>query len=175
MSPKPILPFFHFTASRRRRLHQFAAITVVAVAAMATGCSTSESPKESRSSKPALAHPTKVAPSSFAGFWSGHGNFLQINKDGSFKIGARVYVSCGEAPPPCDAMSNGTITDGYHASGRLTSVNGTVATGEVTYSNSPDWLPTGSLTMTLNPATNSISAAGINYCAPPDPDAVCGL
>jgi hypothetical protein len=70
-------------------------------------------------------------------------------------------------------MSGGIITDGYHASGTLTGVNGTTATSQVADTNDPNWLPTGALTMTLDVATDSISTGRINYCGPKAPSHVC--
>jgi hypothetical protein len=124
---------------------------------------------------PADSQPSPAGFSLFVEQWLGHGRSLTINKDGSFEASARVYVTCDQASPPCDKGSNGTITDGYHASGRLTAVNGTSATGEVTDSNGDrDWFPTGPITMTLNPATDSLSIAGTNYCGPNSPADLCG-
>ncbi len=124
-------------------------------------------------SSSASPHPKPADFSLFAGHRTGHGRWIEISQDGSFEVGARVYRTCDEAATPCDTVSNGNITDGYHASGHLTGVDGTTATGEVTDSNAPGWLPTGRLTMTLNPAADSISVTGTLYCGRNSPQHVC--
>ncbi|MGW5465992.1 hypothetical protein [Streptomyces sp. NPDC003996] len=125
---------------------------------------------------PAGFQPSPASFSPFVEDWYRHGSSLTINKDGSFEASGRVYVFCDQASPPCDKWSGNTIIDGYHASGRLTAVNGTSATGVVTDSNGgqDNWFPTGPINMTLNPATDSLSIAGANYCGPNSPAGLCG-
>ncbi|MEV0414331.1 hypothetical protein AB0I68_26880 [Streptomyces sp. NPDC050448] len=183
--PSPLLSTCDPTRRPRRpRLHRLAALTLAAAAAsvLATACSGSHPPKEpAPTASPAPANPSKSASprpkpadfSLFAGHRTAHGRWIEISQDGSFEVGARVYRTCDAAPAPCDSVSNGSITDGYHASGRLTGVDGTTATGEVTESNGAQWLPTGSVTVTLNPAADSISVAGAVYCSPNTPQHVC--
>ncbi|KOU42782.1 hypothetical protein ADK54_19635 [Streptomyces sp. WM6378] len=153
---------------------------VVTAFVLATACSgnsghahASADPAPTRPSA-STAPPVKpVDVSSFVGHWTGHGNWLQVNGDGSFEIGKRLYVTCDQAAPPCDTVVNGQITDGGHATGRLTGVDGTAATGSVAESNDLGWLKPGPLTMTLNPGTDSIATAGTNYCGPDAPSHVC--
>ncbi|MEV7235828.1 hypothetical protein AB0N06_18085 [Streptomyces sp. NPDC051020] len=125
---------------------------------------------------PADSQPSPAGFSPFVEDWLGHGRSVTISKDGSFEASARVYVSCDQASPPCDKGIGGIVIDGYHASGRLTAVNGTSATGVVTDSNGgrDNWFPTGPITMTLNPATDSLSVAGNSFCGPNSPAGLCG-
>jgi hypothetical protein len=126
--------------------------------------------------------PTSAAPpaaksgdlSPFVGDWTGHGRGLTIHADGTFSLGMRTYVFCGHGPPPCDTQSADTIVDGIRASGRLTAVNGTIATGQVSDSTGPSVTPVGPITMTLNPSTDSIETSGTNFCGENAPDGTCG-
>lgn len=169
------------TPAPSRHLRPFgiavAALTAFALTAACSGSGghapshPAPAPGHATSSSSPPAKPADV--SSFVGHWTGHGNWLQVNADGSFEIGKRLYVTCGQAAPPCDTVANGQITDGGHAAGRLSTVDGTAATGEVAQSNVLSWLRPGPLTMTLNPTTDSISTAGTTYCGPNAPDHVC--
>jgi hypothetical protein len=81
---------------------------------------------------------------------------------------------------PLQAMASGdehsgdAIIDGARASGRLTAVNGTVATGQVTDSTAPSLTPIGPITMTLNPSTDSIETSGTSFCGDDAPGGTCG-
>jgi hypothetical protein len=87
---------------------------------------------------------------------------------------ARTYRVCGQDPPPCDTFSGDIITDGAVVTGQLTTVTGDVAIGVVTDTSDPANEPTGPITMTLDPATDSIIAFGTNFCGPNAPGDTCG-
>jgi hypothetical protein len=158
-----------------------AALAAVLVAAGA-GCGTTttyrNSGSPSRSPRtPASASPyVPASPSfgAFAGTWSGHGGSLIIQPDGRFTISNRTYRWCSQDPPPCDAMSGNNIINGDVQTGRLTSISGEVATGQVTHTTDPVDGPTGPITMTLDPATDTISAANMSYCGRNAPAGNCG-
>lgn len=171
---------------RRHRLRPLAtmAIAVAMASTLATGCSeghSSDQPPTASSSAPggpsdiSSPSPHPVDSSLFAGEWSGHGRYLKIAQDGSFEAGGRTYYNCAEeARTPCDTWAaDGTITSGLHATGRLISAEGTNATGEVAESNDLKWLPKGPVTVTLNPAIDSVYFGGILYCGPEAPPGVC--
>lgn len=86
----------------------------------------------------------------------------------------RTYRTCGQEPPPCDTFSGNTITDGDIATGRLTSVSGEVAIGQVIHSTDQTDTPAGRITMTLNPATDTLSARNVSFCGPDAPAGNCG-
>jgi hypothetical protein len=144
--------------------------------AVSTGCasaavSTPAGPATPTASPSPSASPTFAA---FAGQWYGHGSYLVIRLDGGFTMGERTYRTCGQDPPPCDTFSGNTITDGDVAAGQLTSVSGEVATGEVTHTTDSADSPTGPITMTLDPATDTISAGNVSFCGPSAPAGTCG-
>jgi hypothetical protein len=152
-----------------------AAIAAI-VAATIVGCG-STTAHTSTGSPTLMARPT--APSSpaftaFAGQWYGHGSYLVIRPDGGFAMTMRTYRFCGQDPPPCDKFSGNTITAGDVATGKLTSVSGEVATGEVTHTTDQAQSPTGRITMTLDPATDTISAGNVSFCGPSAPNGNCG-
>lgn len=171
-------------SSRRHRLRGLAAsaLAVAAASALAAGCSGGHASGRPRpEASPAPDRPSDIASPSphpadfslFAGEWRGHGRWLKIGQDGSFEAGGRTYHNCEDGGTPCDTWSGSTIIDGRHASGRLTGGDGTNATGEVAESNDPQWLPTGSVTVTLNPANDSVFLADVVYCGPKAPQQVC--
>ena len=134
--------------------------------------SPSRSPRPSASgSLSASAFPSFAA---FAGAWSGHGGGLIIQPDGRFTLSNRTYRWCSQDPPPCDALSGNNIINGDVQTGRLTSISGEAATGQVTHTTDPVDGPTGPITMTLDSATDTISAANVSYCGPNAPAATCG-
>ncbi|MEV7189471.1 hypothetical protein [Kitasatospora sp. NPDC093102] len=160
------------------------ALVAATVSTLATGCSDSH-PSEQPSTVGNTASdgpsgvsspsPHPVDSSLFAGEWSGHGRYLKIAQDGSFEAGGRTYYNCAEGSrTPCDTWAaDGRITSGLHATGRLISGEGTNATGEVAESNDLKWLPKGPVTVTLNPAIDSVYFGGIVYCGPKAPPGVC--
>jgi hypothetical protein len=146
------------------------------IAAASVGCgsavvSTSAGPTAPTVSRSRSASPTFTA---FVGQWDGHGSYLDIHSNGSFTMSARTYRICGQDPPPCDTFSGNTITDGDVATGQLTSVSGEVATGEVTHTTDSADSPAGPITMTLDPATDTISAHNVSFCGPSAPAGNCG-
>ncbi|WP_181799059.1 hypothetical protein [Kitasatospora acidiphila] len=147
---------------------------------MTAACGSGSHPPKSQptTSAPAGSASPSSGPgdfSVFAGSWSGHGGGLTITSDGSFKLGKRIYISCDQAPMPCDSFApDGGILDGDRASGQLSGTDGTTATGTVTDTTDPSWLPTGPISMTLTPSTDSISIAGTNFCGPNAPAGTCG-
>ncbi|WP_327258125.1 hypothetical protein [Streptomyces sp. NBC_01244] len=171
---------------RRHRPRRLAtmAMAVATASTLATSCSDvhpSDQPPAVSSPAPdgpsAISSPSPhpVDPSLFAGEWSGHGRYLTIAQDGSFEAGGRTYYNCAEENrTPCDTWAaDGEITSGLHATGRLISGEGTNATGEVAESNDLKWLPKGAVTVTLNPAIDSVYFGGILYCGPKAPPGVC--
>jgi hypothetical protein len=155
-----------------------AAVLVAAVIGCATTTTYRNSGSPSRSSRPSASGSPSAPPSqsfgTFAGAWSGHGGGLIIQPDGRFTISNRTYRWCSQDPPPCDAISGSNIINGDVQTGRLTSISGEVATGQVTHTTDPVDGPTGPITMTLDPATDTISAANVSYCGPNAPAGNCG-
>lgn len=159
-----------------------AALAAVLVAAV-IGCGTTTTYRNggspSRSPRPSASGSLSAPPASpsfgaFAGAWSGHGGGLIIQPDGRFTISNRTYRWCSQDPPPCDAISGSNIINGDVQAGRLTSISGEVATGQVTHTTDPVDGPTGPITMTLDPAIDTISAANVSYCGPNAPAGNCG-
>lgn len=153
-----------------------AAVLVAAVASCGTTttyrASGSPSPTPRSSGSPSAA--ASAAFGAFAGTWGRHGGGLLIQPDGRFTISNRTYRWCTQDPPPCDAMSGNNIINGDVQTGQLTSVSGEVATGKVTHTTDPVDGPAGPITMTLDPATDTISAANASYCGPNAPVGNCG-
>lgn len=152
------------------------AILVALLAAVGVGCA-------STTARPPSGSPTQTAHSStsarptftaFAGQWIGHGSFLVVHSDGRFTMEMRTYRTCGQDPPPCDTFSGNTITSGDVATGQLTSASGEVATGEVAHTTDPTDTPAGPIRMTLDPATDTISANNISFCGANAPSGNCG-
>jgi hypothetical protein len=151
-------------------------VLAATLAAASAGCASAAiSPPAggttSAASPAASGSPTFTA---FVGQWYGHGSYLDIHSDGSFTVSARTYRTCGQDPPPCDTFSGNTITDGDVATGQLASVSGEVATGQVTHTTDPPDSPAGPITMTLDPATDTISTRDVSYCGPSAPTGNCG-
>jgi WD40 repeat protein len=124
----------------------------------------------------APATPGPVTPASiglFAGDWYHHDAGFSIGTDGTFTTSARTFTNCGQGPPPCDSTVGNTIEYGYHATGHLSTVVGTVTKGEVTQT-TKGYLPAGPLVITLNPRLDVITVDGVNYCGQYSPDAYCG-
>jgi hypothetical protein len=145
----------------RRLTAAGAAIFAIVVLAVATaGCGSSADHQATHHTtpithSPSPSHPTFTA---FAGAWSGHGDGLDILPNGRFTLSARTYRTCGQDPPPCDTFSGNKIINGDNASGQFTSVSGEIASGSVTHSTDPADTPTGPITVTLNPSTDTINA-----------------
>ena len=152
-----------------------AALTAI-LAAGGAGCSSAASHATGGSPSP-TAHPSasgSPAFAAFAGKWIGHGSYLVVRSDGRFTISKRTYRFCSQNPPPCDTVSGNTITNGDVATGQLTSLARKVATGEVTRTTDPADSPAGRITMTLNPASDTISARSVSFCGPRAPVGKCG-
>jgi len=61
-----------------------------------------------------------------------------------------------------------------HRHRQLTSVSGEVATGIVTHTTDQALTPPGRITITLDPATDTITAYNISFCGPSAPPGNCG-
>lgn len=86
----------------------------------------------------------------FAKGWSKHGFGIKINTDGSGEASWRTYKWCSDDPtPPCDSMEGNNIIDGGKATIKLSSVNGSTASGQVTSSSEPNVLIVAPLTLTI--------------------------
>jgi hypothetical protein len=150
---------------------------LAAILAVASADCASTPAGPSTASPKATAHPSASASptfNAFVGEWSGHGSYLVIRRDGSFIMEMRTYRTCGQDPPPCDTFSGNTITSGDVATGRLTQVSGEVATGTVTHTTDPADTPAGPITMTLDPANDTIFARNVSFCGPGAPSGNCG-
>lgn len=158
-------------------LHPLPAVALSTIlAAASAGCASTASHAPS-GSPPSTGHSSATTSPSFAAFaghWSGHDSYLDVRSDGGFTLGARTFRVCGQDPPPCDTWSGNTITDGDIATGRLTSLTGEIATGEVTRTTDPADSPAGKITMTLDPATDTLSASNVSFCGPSAPSGTCG-
>jgi hypothetical protein len=98
---------------------------------------------------------------------------MTINPDGTFSMSERTYMFCDQNPPPCDSDTNGQITDGANATGALTSVSGTVATGTINTTNDSPKLPKGPVTFTFDPTNDAINTLNLNWCGPNAPTGIC--
>ena len=152
-----------------------AALAAILVA-VSTGCASAAVSPPAGPATPAASPSPSASPTftAFVGQWYGHDSYLVIRSDGGFTMGARTFRNCGQGPPPCDTFSGNTIIDGNVATGQLTSVSGEVATGEVTHTTDSADSPTGPITMTLDLATDTISAGNVSFCGPNAPSGNCG-
>ena len=186
MKPRPPSTRLHGLIVRPPRPLSAAALPTAALAAVLVaaviGCGTTTTYRNggspSRSPRPSASGSLSASASpsfgAFAGAWSGHGGGLIIQPDGRFTISNRTYRWCSQDPPPCDAISGSNIINGDVQTGRLTSISREVATGQVTHTTDPVDGPTGPITMTLDPAIDTISAANVSYCGPNAPAGNCG-
>ncbi len=107
----------------------------------------------------------------FVGVWSRHGADLTITPDGSFSFEWRTYRMCGQGPPPCDQIVNNLITDGGRALGMMHAVGDHSAVGEVTATNDPTFVPSGSFSadvteyqlLTLRFALTTVALCGKSF------------
>ena len=122
-----------------------------------------------QTAQPATATPPDLA--QFVGVWSRHGAGLTVTPDGSFSLEWRTYRMCGEGPPPCDQIVNNLITDGGRAIGTLHAAGARSASGQVTGTNDPAFVPIGSFTaevtdyqlLTLRFPSNTLAMCGKDF------------
>lgn len=110
-------------------------LLALAFAACAAPGAPGQTARQATASSPGLAP--------FVGVWSSHGAGLRVTPDGSFSLEWRTYRMCGEGPPPCDQIANNLITDGGRAIGTLHAVGARTASGQVTGTNDPAFVPSG--------------------------------
>lgn len=149
---------------------------VTAAVLLAAGCGGTPAAAghpASRSPAPGT-HAPAPAVSAFAGTWSGHGSYLLVRPGGQFTLSRRTYRFCGPNPPPCDTVSGSAITDGDVATGQITSVSGDVATGQVARTTDPAATPAGRITLTFDPADDTITTGTVRFCGPRAPVGHCG-
>jgi hypothetical protein len=124
--------------------------------------------------------PTTVpAPGAFSAFsaaWFFHGFGAIIAADGSGQANWRVYKWCKDDPtPPCDDLIGNQIIDGGSAQLRLTSVQGSVAYGQVSYTTDPKTVPLGALIVRLVTGDHlQFGSVGQPLCGPTAPTDSCG-
>jgi hypothetical protein len=149
----------------------------VILAATCAGCSGSGGQGPARQRPAAATHPAPpggqaIAP--FTGQWSGHDSYIAVKADGRFTLSMRTFRTCGQEPPPCDTFSGNEILDGSVATGQITAVSGEAASAVVTHTTDQALTPTGDITLTLDPASDTITADDVSYCGPSAPAGACG-
>jgi len=157
----------------RAALGALAAAAVLAASCACAGPSTQAVvvPASSDAASTAPA-PSPADFSAFVGQWTGHGNDMTIESDGTFTMEERTYVDCAESAPPCDTYGD-EITDGAVAHGTLESVSGTSATGSISSTTDSTLLPSGPVTFDLDASNDVISTLNLNWCGPDAPDGTC--
>jgi hypothetical protein len=118
-----------------------------------------------------------VAAGAFTGTWHVHTFSITINADGrgtaQWPIDLRCGTGVGMGPPPCDTWIPGTVVgangapittwnmvDGGHASIRLTTVNGTSASGIVMSSTDASHLGDGRVTFRISLSKDLLYVTG---------------
>lgn len=112
----------------------------------------------------------------FVGTWNFHGFGAHISPDGSGQAYWRIYKWCSSDPtPPCDGMDGNNIIDGGQATFSITTVNGTTAAAIVQRSTDPHTVPTGLITLRLQPGDHlDFNGAWQPLCGPSAPPDTCG-
>lgn len=119
---------------------------------------------------------TSINPGKFTGTWIAHGAFMTIARDGKAVFEARTYSWCGPGvPQPCDSIKQNQILYGHHQQLQLSQVNGSVARGVITSSNTS---PTNTaVTLTLQSGDTllyTVNGSTTLLCGPSAAPGTCG-
>jgi hypothetical protein len=99
-----------------------------------------------------------------------------MDRSGLGYIDWRTYVSCSDAPPPCEQPG---VTAGGEAIIVVTKQTAPgAAVGRAITSTQPSWLPIGVLRFQWNPGTDVMTIVGgretVTFCGPKN-SGTCGL